>query len=499
MGVVKYFKPPMRSKGRDCFTVLYVIDKSTSNSSGLTCVIFNPVREMLPVVCACGEVVMVKGLSINTFDGARQAMGHDNTLVGVFPPDVNSPSPEMVGNFYTMKTSEKSCLQDLRSWAANQSIPMLINSKLEELSPGCYCSTVCIVLAVLKPRPGNSGVVLVVTDGTALKYPSATDVDNLEVLQTSRSFYHLYNGLACAVNFTTASRPLVNAGDVIQLVNIRMAEKAQRPAPLSLESPGGSCPNSTSEELIVELLVEDHERYQGAVRVHPSNGRVAQSFKKSLPVPEGPHPVWKLANSNLTVSTKMLLHNAQESTLTQIQSPNSAIGSVHRTTVQVVGVGRGAWSSLEDMTQLRCPACLALYLSPQTHMENFSNLVNAGDPCVCCGEEGGEGVALCYMYAFPLLVADSTSRLEVAVSGTEGNRFMLQSPVNLYCDSSTRECLLNLLYLLTGGNDPFHHVPLGPCFSQPRPSLKLGITVIESCSGLRRYKIKDTVLQVNEK
>ncbi len=67
MGVVKYFKPPMRSKGRDCFTVLYVIDKSTSDSSGLTCVIFNFVREMLPVVCACGEVVMVKGLSINTF------------------------------------------------------------------------------------------------------------------------------------------------------------------------------------------------------------------------------------------------------------------------------------------------------------------------------------------------------------------------------------------------------------------------------------------------
>lgn len=148
MGVVKYFKPPVKSRGKDCYTVLYIIDNSTTDSSGLTCIIFNPVREMLPVVCTCGEVVLIKGLSINNFDGARQAKGHEHTLVGVFPLDIKCPPPDMIGNFYAMKTHEKARLQDLQSWAATRSVPMLINSKIEELSLSSYCSCVCLVLAV---------------------------------------------------------------------------------------------------------------------------------------------------------------------------------------------------------------------------------------------------------------------------------------------------------------------------------------------------------------
>ena len=495
--MVKYFKPPVRSKGSDCYTVLCITDDSMADFS-LTCVLFNPVKEMLPVVCTCGEVVMMKGLSINSFEGLRQAMGHENTLVGIFPLDIESPSPKMIGNFYSMKEPERTRLQQLRSWAAGTSVPLLINSKVEEISLANYCSTVCLVLAVLKPPAGASGVVLVVTDGTVPKHHVRTGTDFLDTISARPNLFYVYDNLASVVHVTTASRPVVSAGDIVQLINIHMVELQQGAVPISAATSEGEG-NCTSEELTVELLVEDHERYQGAVKVHSSGSAVVSTFKSGLPVLEGPYPIWKPVDSHLVLSTMVVPgEDIEESTLAQIQLPTTAVGSAHMVDVQVVGVGRRAWSSLEDATQLRCPACMTLYLTPQPHMENYNELLTTGDPCVCCGEEGGEGVALCYMFAFPLLVADHTSKLEVAVSGSEGSKFMPQNPVNLYADPSAKEYLLNLLYLLTGGNDPFHHVPLGPCFSQPRPSIKICITVIKTCSGQRRYKITDSALQLNE-
>jgi len=189
---------------------------------------------------------------------------------------------------------------------------------------------------------------------------------------------------------------------------------------------------------------------------------------------------------------------AGKTTLARLQLAEVEVGSTHTVTVQVIGLGRGAQSSLEDMTQLRCPACMTLYLMPRPSMLDYDDLVTAGDPCVCCGEEGEGGVALCYMYAFSLLVVDHTGQLEVAVSGPEGGKFMLQAAVNLYSDLSAREYLLDLLYVLTGGNDPFHHVPLDPHFSQPRPSIDMCVTVMKSGSGQRRYRVTKTELHVKE-
>ena len=497
MGVVKYFKPPERSRGIDCFTTFCVAD-SSSKEGGVICVLFNPSQDRLPVVRVCGEVVMVKGVAIRTYDGSRQAMGHENTLVGIFPSDAASPLPTAIGNFYTMKDSEKKRLQEVRNWASAVGLPLLINSKMEEISVNSFCSNLSLVLAVFEYPADTSDIVLVVTDGTAPRFRSSTNIEAWKIRNCSHRLFYLYHNLSGIVRVCTASKPGVAAGDVVQFANIRAMAEGSGASLL----PDGGAPatqgDSLSEELTAELRVMDHACYQGGVKVLATGSSVAQSFRESLPVPEGPQPVWKPVISRLVVSTSILAADAGKTTLAQLQLPEVKVGSERTVTVQVIGLGRVGWSSLEDMTQLRCPACMTHYLTPRPSMSDFEELVTAGDPCVCCGEDGGEGVALCYMYAFPLLVADHTAQLEVAVSGLESGKFMLQDPVNLYSDLSARECLLDLLYTLTGGNDPFHRVPLDPRFSQPRPSFDITVTIMKSSSGLRLYRIIDTTLQVNQ-
>lgn len=512
IGIVKYFKPPFRSRGNDYCTVFSVIDDS--QDGGLSCILFNPNKDCLPIICCSGEVLMIKGLTIQTYQTALQGMGHENSLVGLFPIDLSLPPPETIGIWYTMKDVEKSRLQQLRKWAAASALPLLINSKLEEISVANYCSTLCVVVAVHRAPTGSRGVVLTVTDGTVPKYRLATDTSSLEILSNDPVFHYMYQGLTGTVVVSTASQPQVKAGDAVQLVNLCMAKKFER-----IVSPHSAMHRTENPEVeeVMELVIEDHPSYQGALIVHPRDSTVACSFKSEIALPEGPHPAWRPARSLSRLCTQVLCDKSELSTLKQIRS-TAAVGSMHVVDVKVVGVGRSVCSKLEDMSQLRCPKCMTLYITPRPQTEKYHQLLSAGDLCVCCCEEdvgedeeveddgGGEetieeGVVLCFMYAFTLLVEDHSARLELAVSGLEGSKFLHQQPpANFYSDLPARDALLALMYQVTGGNDPFHHVPLDPRFSQPRPTLRLCIAVAISYSGQRMYKITDTILlqDVNE-
>ena len=493
MGLVKYFKPPFRSKGKDFCTVFCLIDDAQS-ASYLPCNLFNPYKEKLPIISCCGELLMVKGLAIKTFQNALQGVGHESSLVGLFPVDLTSP-PSMIGDWYNMKGSEIGKLQQLRQWATTVDLPLLLNSRLEELTEANYCSTVCVVVAVHRAHSGNSGVVLTVTDGTVPRHPLATDICHLEVVSNDPVLQYLYHGLTSTVVVSTVSQPQVAAGEVVQLVNICMVKKSERMVYSSFPT---GCAKDQEKELVMDLMVQDHKYYQGALKVLPKDSSVTSSFKKSLPMPEGPHPSWRPECSLSKLSTKVLCDFSGVATLKDIQSTAAYVGSVHVIDVQVVGVGRSVCSKVEDMSQLRCPKCMTLYLTPQPQNDDYHQLFDAGDFCVCCChlQEGEvtEKVDLRYMFAFSLLVADHTAKQELMVSGSEGNTFLHQPPTNMYSDVVARNSMLGLIYQMTGGNDPFHHVPLDNLFSLLRPTLRLGVTVINSYTGQRRYKITDTTL-----
>ena len=432
---------------------------------------------------------MIKGLSINTFQTALQGVGHENCLVGLFSIDLTLPSPETIGNWYTMKAMEKSRLYQLKKWVATTELSLLINSKLEEISVANYCSTLCMVVAVHRAPTGSRGVVLTVTDGTVPRYPLAIDTSSLEVLDNKPDLHYKYQGITSTVVVSTASQPHVNAGDVAQLLNLCMVKMFDRTI-LSQSQ-------NTEVEEVMELVIEDHPSFQGALKVQHSDSTVARSFKSKMAVTEGPHPSWRSV-SRLT--TKVLHDESELATLKHIQS-TALVGSMHVVKVRVVGIGRSVCSKLEDMSQLRCTRCKTLYLTPQPQTENYRQLLCAGDLCVCCcPEDGGEedvveeDVTLCFMYAFTLLVVDDTAQLELAVSGSEGRKFLNQEPANLYSDLHAKDALLSLMYQMTGGNDPFHHVPLDPRFSHPRLPLRLGVTVDTSYTGKQLYKLTNTIL-----
>lgn len=481
VGIIKYFKPPSASKGQDCYTVLNLVDE-TQHSPCMPCVLFNPLMDKLPIASHPGEVVMIKGLIINKFQGHLQGRGHERSLVGLFPADPARPVPDKIGDWYYLKEFEKKRIEQLTRWASKES-PFLLNSKLEELTFSNYCCTLCLVVTVGQDSRG--AMVLAVCDGTVPRSPMA-EIGPLTVLSHNTTLHHAYRELTSTVTVSVSFRPQVEAGDVVQLVNVHMA-RCERP-------------KATGSDLM-ELVVQDHPHYQGAVSIFPEDSAVVAKFRSMLPQPEeassidGSGPVPSGSGPVPQLSTVIDCENSQHSTLAEIAA--APVGSVHVAEVCIVDVVRRVCTRVEDLCQLRCTGCKSLYMTPRPQAQDSAQLLTAGDNCVCCCTDTQlEPNKLEFMYAFTLLITDSATQMEVALSGVEANRFFSQlemRPTNLYTDSQARHTHLDLLHRMVGGSsDPFQDTPLDS--THQRPLLSLCIAVFVSSTGNRRFKITNTQL-----
>lgn len=464
MGLLKYFKPPTASTGKDHYTVLCLIDE-TQSSCGIACVIFNPHKLKLPVPVAPGDVVLIKGLCINTFQGNLQGRGHENSLVGIFPSEPMVPVPEMIGDWYSLNAGEKRRLQELRAWMAAEQA-LLLNSRLEELTCSNYCSTVCVVVRVSVNR--HNTLFLSVCDGTKPR-STVADPGPLTTLTSSPSLERLYLEQSSTVLVATVFRPNVVAGDVVQLVNLCMV--------------GGQGSD------FVELVVRDNPHYPGVVHVLPAENKTVLKFRSSLPMPASPSaPVQR------HLSTLIDCADSQHATLAALQA--APVGTVRVVEVQVMGLGKEVCPQLEDICQLRCSGCKSRYLTPHPQDPDFQQLLTAGDLCVCCSTDDVlEPHRLQFMYAFTLLVTDQHSQVEVAVSGDEGKRFFSElelQAVNLYVDAEARDSHLNTLKEMTGGVCDLFATSPAPLYHPP--SLNLCIAVFISCTNKRMYKVVNTRL-----
>lgn len=486
VGVLKYFKPPTPSKGQDCFTVLSLVDES-QHATPLSCVIFNPQKSRLPVAGRPGEIVLIKGLVINSFQGSLQARGHENSLVGIFSPDPSSPPPQKIGDWYMLKDAEKSRVQQLRAWAARES-PFLLNSKLEELTCDNFCVTLCQVLCVGMGRAGN--MQLAVCDGTQTKVPASTPELPPTVLSQVPSLLQGYQGLAATVHLPASFKHQVIAGDVVQLVNLRMIRSERFP-------PSRDHAGLPSE--VMELVIGEHP-YRGNIEILPGDSPAVARFKatlpeaKAAPLPPSPPSVPVDSSRPLQLSTVICCEDSKHASLTEIRE--APVGSVHVAEVQVLGLGSGVCKTLEDICQLRCSGCKTRYLTPRPQDPDHHDLMTSGDMCVCCSpDELHEPNTLRFMYGFTLVITDRRTQMEVAVSGVEGEKFLSQmqaSPANLYVDRGAWQRHRDLLQRMTGGGDPFEVSSLD---SAPhRPSLNLCILVFLSVTNKRGYKIVNTNL-----
>ncbi len=457
VGIVKYFKPPATSKGNDYFTALCLVDESyQSRPNGMACVLFNPFKHKLPVVCYPGEVVMLKGLTINNYNGCLQGMGHESCLIGVFPADKQAPLPNKIGDWYTIKPNEADRIKKLILLSCKDQ-SLLLNSKLNEMTCGNYCSTICYVIAT---STTNGSTLLHVYDGTVPKCPD-----------TSVNIHDMFKGMACTVSVSATTKCEVKAGDVILITNLCMTQ-------------------SSSQEMM-ELRVSNHSLYQGKIKILPHTSSAVTDFKSSLPIvlPGG---------LEASLPPSLPLDGIEQATLEEIK--NAPLGGTYSAKVRVLGLSPGLYQKVEELSQLRCLGCKTLYVTPRPDDKDFENLLNSGDMCVCCSSEDEllEPNTLSFMYAFSLILEDRTGNMEVAVLDSKQGGSLSQIKLtmsNLYIDSAARDSLLNMLHYMTGGNDPFrlgNHDDTNP--AKQRPVLTFHINIYNSCTSHRRYKIIDTNL-----
>ncbi len=488
IGILKYFKLPMASKGRDHYTALCIVDESQC-SAGLPCIIFNPLKDLLPVTSSPGEVVLIKGLTTSIYQGNLQGRGHEHTLVGVFPGDPTAPVPQMIGDFYNLKDWERNRVKQLRDWAAKDR-PFLINSKLEELTPFNFCSTVCLVVRVAVGQ--DNAMLLTVYDGTTPRCIISDPRGAVTVLSHSPALQELYQDFTSTVTLAPALHSQVVTGDIVQLVNLTLLRGHQPPRNTDLSGEA------------MELVLQDSPQGRGSINILPNDDPAVKQYKDQLPKPDRPPPPTSSAAGftfpayrQLSTVMSFTGREGQPATLTLAQLRRAEVGSMYVTEVKVMGINREMCETFESICQLRCTGCKSLYQTPNPQDPEFSQLMSTGDVCVHCStEDVCEPNLLQFMYGFTMLVSDHSSQVEVAVSGDEGRRFFSQLrlvPANLHVDEGTRACHWKVLCRLAGSTTTPFHLPNSGMGSDG-PSIKLCLSVYTSYTGNRRYRIINTSL-----
>lgn len=75
--IVKYFKSPKKSKGKDYWMAISLVDDSfTSAEESFVCNVFAPSKEQLPAIKHVGDIVRFEGINVSKFNGAVNGSGN---------------------------------------------------------------------------------------------------------------------------------------------------------------------------------------------------------------------------------------------------------------------------------------------------------------------------------------------------------------------------------------------------------------------------------------
>ena len=455
-GLVKYYKPPSKSRGRDCYIVAHIVDES-SPSTGITCLIFNPSIDKLAKMGRVGAVALVKGVRIETQrdTGNLQAFGHEHTLVGVFAGEVSDMIPNRIGSWYDLTNAEKKRVEDLRLWSKREG-PFLLNSKLEEVTPGHHFNMICQV-AAMAVVPERKTAVLSVVDGTTSKMPCrelnlAKSKQKWEFDSVPELFY-TYSLLAHDVWIANIVQLDVAAGDVIHMINVFSYQHVPKQSVQAA---------ATVEPPQVELRVFDRE---GSIVCLEEDSQEAVKFIESLPVMHGVFPSWRTPeesdfyDENEDIVPTIVNDSTPQATLEEIRNADG--GSEFLANVEVKLIIPG---SLDAICVPICPTC--------GDKGNDVQAENIDDP-TCLKD----GATLVYKLTFSLLLSDKSGEaLEILVDCQESQRLFSKTlSDNLAANRETKEKILDVFYMLTGGNDPFFAVPADPRYSYTRPTFQCAI------------------------
>ena len=482
-GVVNYFKPPTLSKSGMYYSSLTLVDE-TSTLEGFSCVLFQQGEQSLPRICSRGDVVLVKGLYISKYEGSLQGKGHEHTSSAVcFSGHTEARVEPRIGtasSSYVLTAEEETRVAQLRTWASTQEglRPRGCNCCLKDVIVGKYFDVTCQVIATAV-NPSERTCVLTVWDGTRLPLVCKTvDTSTYQMSQDPVLKYRARNLTQEVVITGVVGLIKAQPGSFVRLINV-------------CASSVSGVPLSASVQPVVELGIQRGTQLGGGVIPMAEEELEVRELKKQFPPQEQSHPTWRRLKRPLPVSTTTVLRPQAKkpSTLEGIKSfPQVPYKFLAR--VKVVRVGP---PPLKDFCQLRCSKCKHKVPTPTSN--GGEQELTVGDPCPRCkAGDPDSHPTLQFMYVFSLFIKDKTSDvMELFVADEDAEQLLPQlPPANLYTDSRTEEALLDCLYYLTGGNDPFFDLPPDPAY--PRPWMECGVLSYRSHTGRVCYRIFDTTL-----
>ncbi|KAM4748885.1 protection of telomeres protein 1 [Rhinophrynus dorsalis] len=167
-GVVKFFKPPYQSKGRDFCSIVTIVDQSDVK---LKCILFSAVPEALPKIYKVGDIVRFHRIKIQSFNNEIQGINSIGFSSLVFDGSVNAPvDPKTSSKCYSFTPEDKKCVEVLRDWAANHLNTNESRVKLSDIRPVQFFDLICQVVG--KAEVDKSSYLLKVWDGTKCVSPS---------------------------------------------------------------------------------------------------------------------------------------------------------------------------------------------------------------------------------------------------------------------------------------------------------------------------------------
>ncbi|XP_062607354.1 protection of telomeres protein 1-like [Saccostrea cucullata] len=166
-GVVKFARPPTKTRGSDYSMVLSIIDPSLhENDQKLKCLLFNREKNSLPFL-DIGKIVRLHRLKITQFHGDLQGQSGPGFSWLAFDEDKESPlRPVSSSSNFTFTESDKKMVEELRDWVATlNDIQHPNKTCFADMKPQQYYDIYCQVLATCILEE-NVGFMLRVWDGT---------------------------------------------------------------------------------------------------------------------------------------------------------------------------------------------------------------------------------------------------------------------------------------------------------------------------------------------
>lgn len=498
-GVVTDFKEPFQTKGRDYGSIVNIIDESVTGES-LKCTFFNSNQEKLPKVTKVGQIVCLHRINIKLFPNGIQGVGQPFSSSLCFSGKLGTKVKPLTGSLsYTFTAQDKQRVKELRLWNAIRCKTKNPHAgALKDIQPGAAIDLVCQVVSVSLKEPQAEGssveqdiAVLGVCDGTysphrSLKlnlsaFNTSTD-SHFQKMKELSEYVVVYGKQLVEVAATLSSGQFVclhnlqakvhnqynSFKDVCTAVELRM----QPLQPSQGDVRETSIKTLTSHDIeVFELKMSLRNCLRDSIQFHP--------------IPPDIKP------SGITYTS----HSQQQPLPLLALTNQTQVPAKFRCIVKVLGIKP---ESVEDMVQLRCSIC--------KHKVAVTSTVKRNTPCPKCApkkrKQKQKMPILQPVYFFKLKLADETGHIVAYVSGPQASNFLSGSPPLVFFQyPEERMSLLDQLYRLTGGNDPFNEDSV----SSTRPWVEVCLVCMNhsgsQVSSLHQdnltYHLFDTVIQTS--